>query len=306
MALQFQYSPINSLKGEIRVVCIQPGLRGTRIEAEVTTTSLIDGVPHQFEALSYMWGDRIELADISLNKLDFQIRESLEEIVQSLRDEREARIFWIDAICINQDDIQERNQQVQLMGRIYRDAKSVRVWLDTNLGVARDRAIEKLLKLNHDSIIADLIEPASLWDPIREILKNPYWKRVWIQQEVSNASALKIQCRDSNISSYNLYHFTRLLEKKCKLLFNDNEFEWAQTMPTVMLPGRFGHATDIRTTPRKRTTLDGQSLTLLENCLRTHELSCTDDRDRVYAIMFLANDYIDGDMIRYDLPIKKV
>ena len=254
MALQFQYSPINSLKGEIRVVCIQPGLRGTRIEAEITTTSLIDGVPHQFEALSYMWGDRIELTDISLNRLDFQIRESLEEILQSLRDKREARIFWIDAICINQDDIQEKNQQVQLMRRIYRDAKSVKVWLDTNLGVVGDRTIEKLLTLNHDSTTA-----------------------------------------------------TRLLEKKCKLLFNDNKLEWAQTMPTVMLPERFGHATDIRTTPRKRTTLDGQSLTLLENCLRTHKLSCTDDRDRVYAIMFLANDHINGDiLIRYDLPIKKV
>jgi hypothetical protein len=97
MTLRFQYCPINSLKGEIRVLHIQPGLRGTQIEADITTTSLVNDAPHQFEALSYVWGDITELADMSLNRLDFQIRVSLEEILQSVRDEREARIFWIDA-----------------------------------------------------------------------------------------------------------------------------------------------------------------------------------------------------------------
>jgi hypothetical protein len=119
------------------------------------------------------------------------------------------------------------------MRRIYQDAKTVRVWLDTNLEVAGNHAIELLSRLNHESTVANLTEPASLWDPIREILTDPYWKRVWIQQEISNASALKIQCRDQDISSYRLYHFIRLLEKKGKLPMNENDLEWVRTRSTI-------------------------------------------------------------------------
>jgi hypothetical protein len=85
-------------------------------------------------------------------------------------------------------------------------------------------------------------------------------------------------------------------------------YERMQAVPPVRLPERFGNPIDIRNPPQ-----DGdirkqkKSLILLENCLEAHGLSCADDRDRVYAVIFLANDYIDGDiLINYDLPIKKV
>jgi hypothetical protein len=99
------------------------------------------------------------------------------------------------------------------MRRIYQDASAVRVWLD-NLHIAGETPLVLMATLNHSSTVDDLIEPASMWDPVVDILKNPYWKRVWIQQEISNASLLKIQCQDQEIPAHQLYHFIRLLEMR--------------------------------------------------------------------------------------------
>ncbi|KAG6354999.1 hypothetical protein INS49_004080 [Diaporthe citri] len=86
-----------------------------------------------FVALSYVWGDQTHKKTISLNGSRFEVGSNLHEALLSLRNSLEVKSralkVWIDAICINQDDLQERATEVQKMELIYSEALVVRAWL---------------------------------------------------------------------------------------------------------------------------------------------------------------------------------
>ena len=39
--------------------------------------------------------------------------------------------IWADAVCINQNDVDERSSQVSIMSDIYQEAKKCQIWLGT-------------------------------------------------------------------------------------------------------------------------------------------------------------------------------
>jgi hypothetical protein len=63
-----------------------------------------------------------------------KITKNLHSALLHLRDTNKCVTTWIDQICINQDDVEERNRQVRLMGRIYREARNFIAWLDHGPG----------------------------------------------------------------------------------------------------------------------------------------------------------------------------
>ncbi len=72
-----------------------------------------------YTALSYTWGPVSQSQDILLDGHVFVVRQNLWDFLHIARQNYPGIAFWIDAVCINQDDIQERNQQVSLMSTIY-------------------------------------------------------------------------------------------------------------------------------------------------------------------------------------------
>lgn len=83
-----------------------------------------------YDALSYEWGDlRGPAHRIILNGQSFRVRENLFQALLCLRSIGVVEPIWVDAICINQEDIHERNHQVRIMNSIYRRARRVRVWI---------------------------------------------------------------------------------------------------------------------------------------------------------------------------------
>ncbi|KAH8645843.1 heterokaryon incompatibility protein-domain-containing protein [Xylariales sp. PMI_506] len=82
-----------------------------------------------YEALSYCWGDAAGRLPIYCNNEQFAVTRNLEAALRHLRNKEDDRCLWIDAVCINQDDMEERNSQVLLMRSIYRSASKVVVWL---------------------------------------------------------------------------------------------------------------------------------------------------------------------------------
>ena len=85
----------------------------------------------QYEALSYEWGTPLDLDWVTVNGCQYQLRRNLHSALVQLRPAKtdSKRKLFVDAICINQDDMEERSTQVQLMGEIYKKAASVLVWL---------------------------------------------------------------------------------------------------------------------------------------------------------------------------------
>jgi hypothetical protein len=85
---------------------------------------------YKYEAISYVWGDASDTTQIVCSVKLLVIPKSLETALKRFRHFKTSRILWADAICINQNDIQERNHQVDLMSRIYSDAECVLAWLE--------------------------------------------------------------------------------------------------------------------------------------------------------------------------------
>lgn len=82
-----------------------------------------------YEALSYVWGDSSITRTILLEGREFQVTTNLYSALRRLRYPDYTRIIWIDAICINQSNLEERSQQVLLMKNIYEGAEEVLMWM---------------------------------------------------------------------------------------------------------------------------------------------------------------------------------
>ena len=89
--------------------------------------SFYRGIPYY--ALSYIWGPPEKTRSITCNGKDIDIIPSLEAALLHLTNPFFRRVFWVDQLCINQLEDEERYQQVALMGEIYGTAGCVILWL---------------------------------------------------------------------------------------------------------------------------------------------------------------------------------
>jgi len=130
------FLPLEGLQ-QTRVLLLDPGSGDDALSGTLSTISL-DRVP-SYEALSYAWGQPELKCKIRMhNNMYIYITESLRDALRDLRHERftQTRTLWADGVCINQEDMSEREQQVALMGAIYRSATRV----ITYVGPKRDNS----------------------------------------------------------------------------------------------------------------------------------------------------------------------
>ncbi|TRX93625.1 hypothetical protein FHL15_005597 [Xylaria flabelliformis] len=202
----------------IRVLSIQPGLEESPLECQLEERNLESDVIE--EALSYVWGEPILDKAIDVDGKSFRVTANLYNILRSLRCQDVPRKIWIDAICINQSDLDEKGHQVRLMKRIYSKAQKTTIWLgdqstkrkapeSNSLDTPTDRPIDDLIPMlnkfggNHvdpyDLVaLYDAVsqyQADSAWDDKRFILsimfirctriikRHEWWERVWTVQE---------------------------------------------------------------------------------------------------------------------------
>ena len=104
---------------------------------------------HLYEAVSYVWGPPPNTHHLLVNGACLSVRQNCYAALVRLRDPAIPRFLWVDAVCINQDDNDEKTDQVQLMTWIYSSARGV--WSGSkNLRRPGDRQMtkgeERLLK----------------------------------------------------------------------------------------------------------------------------------------------------------------
>ena len=131
----FKYKSLDREKREIRLLELFPRsskLSQVRPNCRILTQSLYDDPPYL--ALSYVWGVPDDTRTILVNKHPFKVTRNLYEALESIMEEKESLIMWVDAICINQADDDEKGWQVELMGNIYRQAFGVFAWLGPAAG----------------------------------------------------------------------------------------------------------------------------------------------------------------------------
>ncbi|KAG8527890.1 uncharacterized protein KY384_006806 [Bacidia gigantensis] len=145
-------------------------------------------------AISYVWGNPTAYAHIHIGDRTLPVTRNLEAVLRNLRKISEPIELWVDAICINQSNVPERNAQVQDMANIYKAAEEVIGWIgELNPEAPIGFRIFREITARHrnegfddflDAYIRDVSNDPS-WEALLELLDRPYWTRLWILQEVS-------------------------------------------------------------------------------------------------------------------------
>ena len=158
----FFYEPLNPHIDSLRLLVLLPST-AFRDEIGCELEHRTFGSKPIYETLSYTWGNEPASKTIKINGQPFLVRGNLYNALWHLRLST-PRVIWVDAVCINQGDIQERNSQVSLMAFIYTRAQRVLVWLGLSPGPIRN------------DYFSD-----SHWYAMSH---HPYWSRLWIIQEL--------------------------------------------------------------------------------------------------------------------------
>lgn len=153
----------------------------------------LDSCP-SYAALSYTWGSPVKNGKILFGPSEITIGDHLFTFLLRVSRNGTKSFFWIDALCINQNDIRERNDQVGLMKDIYSKAQRVIIWLGE--ASSGDYAAMRLIKEAHrgactlkNSSCQDVVAGSGK-ESVLPLYEHEYWTRVWIVQEVIYARKL--------------------------------------------------------------------------------------------------------------------
>ena len=144
----YQQCPLRAPGSDIRLLTLLPGSEASPIKCTLAVLPLLL-CSGQYEALSYHWhvrrGDRV-----SVNDVQIPVTANLRDALLHLRHPDKPRTIWIDAICINQEDIPEKNVQVGMMHDIYKNCSRVVAWLGLaaggTMGTVGTEALEEFVQ----------------------------------------------------------------------------------------------------------------------------------------------------------------
>jgi hypothetical protein len=261
-----------------------------------------------------------------VNGTVFQATENLVSALYQLRHETEKLVIWVDAVCINQSDLNERSAQVQIMSSIYSGASIVICWLglaadDCDLafrmlkkwgdvllkhGLEKPENIAKMRYMMHhtDELLVmseDIEDPfnASDWEAVRTLAERPWWSRVWIVQEFVLGQDVVLQCGDAQLSWRYLLAVLLLTQPKMvpKLGFSNVTYFVFRSMRYLYLKRR----------AKQDITQLHDRVALVSSLWDTASRHTTDPRDRVYGIIGLVDEVKHSSLrVDYTLSIDEV
>jgi hypothetical protein len=300
---EFIYPPIDSTRGEIRILIVSPGTQGDDLGLSFQVLSVHDDPIGEFDAVSYRWGVPTEPLPVTIDGQPFHLTDSQKGMIEDLRYEDRNRRIWIDAICINQKDLVERGQQVQLMRLLYSKAHCVSIWIDHELQT-NSYVYQQFLKTRDFSEIIEMLErDNTLWAPICEIFQNEYFNRVWVQQEISNSSRLSLQCKNTVLPSASLLALlSAWVLLRDKFHKNDAPFPEECCFFQYRLPDKL-----FNKLCGEQSMFGQKPMDLVSVLCTSKRWSCTDQRDLVYGLMHLSHDWQQGDLnVDYTLSLPEV
>ena len=281
-------------------------------------------------ALSYTWGNATPLKTILIDGKSFGVTVNLHHALSHLQQEEPVRL-WIDAICINQGNNIEKNEQVKMMGDIYKVATKVFAWLGPAADDS-DLAMDTLGSLGRDAINAGILDirrdvNAKLWDPdpqglltsirqpivdlsktigfdlphtaIKSLTERGYWTRTWIVQEFSLANDLVIVCGSKRLpvvqfmAAYLFIGMNRVIIGKSVSAIDVMDPVRGPPLISFFQTAHSGAPSKMVGSRRryKQQTADHHSSMMELLILFSTSLKATDPRDKIYGFLGLAPDY---------------
>lgn len=196
---KYHYAPLNN-SAAIRLLRLKPAPDDSwPIRCSLFHTTLESAPP--YIALSYAWGEMTGSQFVNIDSDYIFVTPNLKHALHRLRmlGKGEELILWIDALCIDQENIPERNHQTAHMRAIYEQAASVAVWLGLEYKNSQG-AVNLARDLNacasREEVVGIVMNPERVEDLLAlvRLFRRQYWWRIWVIQEVSSARKVTIFC----------------------------------------------------------------------------------------------------------------
>jgi len=294
-----------------RYLLLEPGRRSDDLVCRLET-SLLDEMP-AYEAISYVWASTKRRAKVKCDGRRLHITWSLDQVLRRARLQEKVRVLWVDAICINQDNPDERGHQVTLMGPIYQKATRVLICIQridrtlfeklhiakpTETREAQHAVVVKTLVADVSKFIRQkarqINDPESSlplshvegqyladvrWNSLLLLTTQRWFYRAWVVQEAGLAAEAVILWGKEEIPWFDLVRTCFWAITKGK---------GSATLRRIWLNGlhlavyKIKHPEEVAVFEPKRSNSALDFSSLLD---RARSLDLTDNRDRIYAFL---------------------
>ncbi|KAK4952773.1 hypothetical protein LTR10_009581 [Elasticomyces elasticus] len=294
------YAPIDTQAKEIRLFLLTPG-GNTEVPTGVLLPYKLEDCP-AYHALSYIWGDASFKIPITVNGCSFMVTGNLYAALEKLRDPDAEVLLWIDAISIEQSNLEERSRHVTYMHIVYQQAVSVIVWLgraskDSAAAFDQIEAIckrclpwpenEREMNAKFASAIESVITAYlhrrtthDPWRPLANLFSRPWWQRIWVVQEVAFSHPVVVMCGHRKASMAHLllageafrqlhFHSPDLLTQDPRLVADNTYVDF---LASVVVPTQL---------------LTYQALRREVKDVNLEHRACSDPRDKIFGLLNL-------------------
>ncbi|KAM0139211.1 hypothetical protein ACHAO1_003086 [Botrytis cinerea] len=292
---RFSYKPLDPLVDGIRLLHLLPG--NCTQQPRCFLKHAIFGERPKYNAVSYTWGKEADQIPIVIDGQYFLVTENLYKALMCLQQQSATEyVLWVDAICINQDDIAERNRQLTIMPYIYERAKLVVIWLknDEQISPPIWPDPDKISPFEISGHTQQYKDQRSLFNYLMIVCSNEYWRRLWIIQEIGKARKLII------FFGQELIDWQRFVETIT--------LDWpypAWITPEIMEENALSQTVPWNLYYQLRNKYDGGHK--LQNLMANHRQAlCKEPRDKVYGLVGLATDCYAGFPMDYRKSLYEV
>lgn len=288
----YSYKPVQH--NQLRLLKFVHDESSTLINVVLELFSVEEPLP-QFHSVSYAWAlDASGLtrnSSIQIEGQDFPVLDSLYEFLEALRSKGvmyDGVWWWIDSICIDQHNLQERGHQVKLLQRIYRQAYHSIVWLgressDSNLAIDFIKVLDKISRRKYtveelrSTLEIEKYHPE--WKALENFLARRWWSRIWTVQEFVLPQSVSFWCGSKSVGRVIVSRAISVVNRCTKVGIKETAgFTSALNRRRAWGLYKAGNP--------------GAGISLSLSALAGYfsGMNATDDRDRLYGIMALATD----------------
>lgn len=276
-----------------------------------------------YDAVSYTWGQSSLSKYMESDGETCSITDTIDDMLRFLRSPSDTRALWIDQICINQDDIQEKSHQVAMMGSIYSNAEHVHVWLGA--ASATSGLAMKFLgsffhdRCNFDNTPIESYPREQLLEGLTDVMSRSWFARIWVVQEASLSASIIVQCGYDSFG-WTSEHRSMLKNYIRRIKYVESHPTWEQAGFSSIFLAPLLHVLEIQLEFCRSFSFVDESEELkfanaLLDIMHSNRLKkAGDPRDKMYALMGLAagkDGFSGGDQsqvmpaVNYNVPVEE-
>jgi hypothetical protein len=274
----FEHEPLDTNQPSIRLISVEPNLSP---EGLVQCTLRHTTIDTRYNCLSYVWGPPDQSDSLLINGRHMDISRNLHDFLTAVRIFEYPGLghrsrahprdhLWIDAICIDQASIAEKNHQVGQMGKIYSNAGKVIMWLGCS---KRSRwSLSTGIRAHLDFIRG-----------------NEYWTRAWVAQEVLLAKSPHLMVADCLVpfpSFFADYMSDHLRNVKTETVWKGTQRKITGQPQNLSVYKTRG----VLWAYRRAKSITEKRYSITDLLFDLHEVKCTLPHDRVFSLLQLASD----------------